>query len=190
MNDITIETMFVPERGCGLRQKGGFYVTGDMPEATSGWFPQPLDCPCGFPIVKPSRSVQALFPGKIWKGMQQAGHESRLLFAKDEKAWACTVDLRGYPTPEDYIKEGLSAGISRRLNNGLPKGFVIGESRMFIIHGKAIKEGREYKPGFIACFMPKRIEYVVIGNESKEYLSGLAKKGITLVNVTNARPAK
>jgi len=92
-------------------------------------------------------------------------------------------------------------GISRRLNNGMPKGFVLGESWAWIIHSKAIRVGTEggpgtegavegYKPGFVAAFKPTAIQYVVIGNESEQYLKELIRKGITLVNVPNARPPK
>lgn len=189
---IEIQTIEVPARGCGLRQQGGFYATGDMPGITSNFFPKSLECACGLQIVRPSRSCQSLFPGKIWPSLTIAGNSSGMCFPdKNEKVWAVTVDTRGYPTPQDWINEGKTAGISRRLNNGLPKGFEIGKSVMFVIHGKAFNNlDGTYSPGFIASFVPKEIQYVVTGKEPESYLRSLAKKGITLVNVTNSRPPK
>lgn len=182
-----------PERGCGTRQQGGFYMVGDIPTATSNFFPRPLTCGCGIPFIRPSRGAQAFFPGNIWNSLTIDGPSNPyILFPRDKKAWAMTIDVANYPTPASYIDEGLRMGISRRLNNGLPKGFTVGEDFVFIIHGRAIPqgEGKKPEPGFIFCFKPTAVQYVVIGNESPEYLRGLSQKGVTLVNVANARPPK
>lgn len=203
MSDITITTIDVEPRGCGLRQQGGFYLIGDPPTETTRFFPKSLQCGCGLDVMRPSRSVQGFFPARIWPSLTIDGPANPLFkFEKDQKAWAVTIDVRNYPTPGAYFEEALRMGISRRLNNGMPKGFVLGESFAFIIHSKAIRVGIEspdakgedvvdgYKPGFVACFKPTAIQYVVHGGESEAYLRSLVEKGITLVNVPGARPPK
>jgi len=204
MSDITITTLEVEPRGCGLRQQGGFYLIGDLSDETTTFFPKSLQCGCGLDIIRPSRSTQHFFPGRIWPSvtLERPANRLGIKFDKDEKAWAVTIDTKNYPTPSAYFEEAMRMGISRRLNNGMPKGFELGASKAFVIHSKAIRVGTEnpdaggedvvegYKPGFVAVFTPKEIQYVCIGNESESYLKELIKKGITLVNVPNARPPK
>lgn len=193
MSDIQIATIEVPERGCGFRKKGGFYMCHNGASIVTNFFPKPLTCGCGLQIIRPSRSTQSFLPGMIWKALQEEGPGNPFVhFAADTPAWAMTIDVKNYPTPSEYLGEAAKMGISRRLNNGMPKGFVIGEHWVFLIHGKAIRQGvegpgakSEWAPGFIAAFKPE-IQYVVAGNESKDYLMSLQKKGITLVNVPNA----
>lgn len=207
MSDINIQTLDVEPRGCGLRQQGGFYLIGDLSDETTTFFPKSLQCGCGLDIIRPSRSAQHFYPGRIWPSVTIKGPSNELGIAfgkeedgKDEKAWAVTIDVKNYPTPAKYFEEAKLMGISRRLNNGPMKGFELGKSKAFIIHSKAIRVGIEgpdvegavegYKPGFVAVFTPSAIQYVCIGNESETYLKELVRKGITLVNVPNARPPK
>lgn len=188
MSEINIQTIEVPVRGCGFRKKGGFYLVGDMPSFGSSWFPAGLKCPCGHQFMKPSRSVQGLIPASFWPDLAEPTTVGPR-FKKDERAWAVTIDGRGYPTPESWIEEGKTDGISRRLNNGWPKGFKLGESRVFVIHGKAMQDGKGKmtEPGVIACFRPTAIQYVVRGDEKQAHLQQLQDRGITLVNVPNAK---
>ena len=203
MSDIIIETIEVEPRGCGLRQQGGFYLIGDMTSETSVFFPKKLECGCGMEVLRPSRSIQKFKPGKMWHSLQIEGPANRLgiTFKEDDLAWACTIDKKNYKFPSDYFEEAQRMGISRRMNNGPLKQFKLGESWCFIIHDRAIRVGVEgadsdgadaqgYKPGFIGCFKPTAIQYVVIGNESESFLREQIKKGVTLVNVPGARPPK
>lgn len=189
MEIIDIEA---PERGCGTRQQGGFYMVGEIPTETTTFFPRSLRCECGIQFIRPSRGAQHFYPGQVWKCL--SGDEAQnpyIHFPEDKKCWALTIDVSSYPTPAHYIEEGLRMGISRRLNNGLPKGFKIGEDYAFIIHSKAMEMGGgKVEPGFIMCFKPTAVQYVVSGKESLTYLQSLADKGITLVNVPNSRPPK
>lgn len=197
MSDLIIETIDVAPRGCGLRQQGGFYMIGSSATAFNSFFPKPLQCACGLEIIRPSRSAQHFFPGRIWPSVTIEGPANRLgiTFPADEKAWALTIDVKNYPTPEEFFREAREMGISRRLNNGMPKGFEIGKSHAFIIHSKGMlsqgEDGKDvYKPAFVGVFKPEAIQYVVSGSESAAYLKSLVDKGITLVNVPNARAPK
>jgi hypothetical protein len=194
MSDITITTIEVAPRKCGVRQQGGFYLIGDMSSETSVFFPKALECGCGMEVMRPSRSIQKFKPGKMWPSLRIEGPANRLriTFKEDDLAWAVTIDKKNYKMPSDYFDEADKQGISRRMNNGPLKQFKLGESWAFIIHDRAIplgelntddieideKTGKKemYKAGFIGCFKPTAIQYVVIGDEKESYLQELIKK--------------
>ena len=178
-----------PQRGCGTRQQEGYYMVGDFAPDTFGFFPRKLDCSCGFRVVRPSRSTQGFAAGKFWPELQKEPNKL-ITIAADQKCWAMTIDSRGYPDPSKYIDEAKRLGISRRLNNGVPKGFTIGEDVIFIIHSRVFKNGEKYDPGFIGFFKPKQIQYVVSGRESEHQLTQIASRGVTLVSVSNSRLPK
>lgn len=89
------------------------------------------------------------------------------------------------------MREAARLGISRRLTNGVPRDFVIGETYVAL----AMKVGEADKKGEIAhrnkvfmIFRPSRVEYVVdpakLGEEKYlKHLSTMEKKGYTLVQV-------
>ena len=178
-----------PQRGCGTRQQEGYYMVGDFTPDAMSFFPRKLDCSCGFRVVRPSRSTQGFWPGKFWPELNTEPN-NLITIQKDQKCWAMTIDTRGYSTPKAYIDEAARLGISRRLNNGLPKGFEIGKDVVFIIHSKVYKYGDKYEPGFIGFFKPKEIQYVVSGRESEQKLRQIAAKKIVLVSVNNSRLPK
>lgn len=187
---MEIQTIDVPTRNCGTRQQGGYYFVGDVPTTQSNFFPKPLTCSCGHRIVRPSRSAQSFFPGELWKNLQEEDNPF-FHFPEGKKAWAMTIDLRNYPTVHSFLVEGQNMGISRRLNNGLPKGFKVGEDSVFLIHQKAWKgDGGIPEPGFFMVFTPKACQYVCTGEESKEFLADLVRRNITPVNVPGSRPPK
>ena len=91
------------------------------------------------------------------------------------------VDFVGasyYPTPEHFIKEARVQGISRRIN-GVPEGFVLGETTIVLGHPKAY----DGEPGFFAAYKPERIEYIVKGDESEDDLQKMVERGFELVKV-------
>lgn len=187
---MEIQTVEVQTRNCGTRQQGGYYFVGDIPLEAHSFFPKPLTCACGHRVIRPSRSAQAFYPGELWKRLQDEDNPF-IHFPEDKKAWAMTIDVRNYPTVFSYINEGQNQGISRRLNNGLPKGFKVGEDKVFLIHQKAWKgKAGELEPGFFMVFTPKECQYVCHGEETPQFIEELRRKGITPINVPGSRPPK
>ena len=89
------------------------------------------------------------------------------------------------------MREAARLGISRRLTNGVPRDFVIGETWVVL----AMKVGEADKKGEIVhrneafmIFRPSRVEYVVdpakLGEKTySKHLETMEKKGYTLVQV-------
>lgn len=89
------------------------------------------------------------------------------------------------------MQEAARLGISRRLTNGVPRDFVIGETWVVL----AMKVGEADKKGEIThrnkafmIFRPDRVEYVVDpaklgGEDYTKHLETMEKKGYTLVQV-------
>lgn len=171
------------ERGCGFRKPGasgvGIYLTGPELVLPCGRLPFPLTvCPCCSGGIKPSRS---------WTWI-----EPSLLFAD---APACAMDkirphlacLRGcpmsqhavpsgrhgllwiggkfYKTPQDFKREADMMGLSRKLG-AVPRGFVLGETCVFLAHREAVPARDEdgdpcLEPGIFTAFWPTGVDLVV-----------------------------
>lgn len=104
------------------------------------------------------------------------------------------VGEKYYPTPEDFLREARSQGVSKRIP-AVPRDFVLGKTWLALAHRKAIQHSTtELKggepvqvifgqPGIFSLFIPTEIQYVVTGMESQEELDAMEKKGITPVEV-------
>jgi hypothetical protein len=214
-------------RGCGYRKPGGYYLVAPELAEPCPRLPLELDrCPhCGQGIG-PARGFTwitpaILFPANVHGGdMHSAVCPLGLIPPSDPATYHRTGDRAGliwvggqfYPTPESFMAEAATMGISRRIK-ALPRGFVIGEHWVYLGHRKAITRqyvgsdevssvldampgGRpeglevmpqeaqvEYLPGVITLFKPTAVEYIVKGSETDEELEALEKRGITPVKV-------
>jgi hypothetical protein len=138
-------------------------------------------CPTCHGGIKPQRSFQWIDPRPIFDGQAQA-FGCRLycpMSTLPERAGLLWIGGSFYPSPMDWIKEAATQGVSRRIAQ-LPKELIVGTTRVFVAHRKAIAGER---PGIFHSFVPRRIEYVVRGDETEEMLDKKEKRGITLVRV-------
>lgn len=193
-----INTKVESERGCGYRKPGGIYLIGGSFSQGCGKLPIELtSCPCcgqgikfrrGFswisyelieaaPCVNNERECLGCDPFNANYRGQQMG----LLF----------VGEKFYETPDVFMREASAMGISKRIST-IPKGLKVGETWVMLAHNKAVTKFEKdengnpvevKKPGIFACFIPKRIEYVVTGEETADELEALEKRGLSLVKV-------
>jgi len=110
-----------------------------------------------------------------------------------------------YPTPDAFLAEARTQGISRRLP-AVPNDFVCGRTWVLTAHRLGTKaacplgpgthpldcpecEGRGYvdRPAIFAGFRPERIEYVIKGTESEKQLRDMIRRGIQPVRVERVR---
>ena len=96
------------------------------------------------------------------------------------------IGEKHYQVPEKFIEEANRMGISRRIT-ALPRGFVLGTTRVFLAHSKAIFNMNEspivFKPGIFQSYKPTAIEYVMKGDESEEEIESMINRGITPIRV-------
>jgi hypothetical protein len=196
-------------RGCGFRKPGGLYlVTDPLPLVPCGKLPLPLGrcpvCSCG---LSPARGYTWIAPGPLF-GKTPCAKPSfpdvRFLASAVECGFCPLRDggpaLSGrhgllwigesfYPTPANWIREARERGVSRRIAR-LPKGFVLGETFVFVAHRQAVPgpdpddpSATIFSPGIFHVFRPSRVEYVVEGTETAEDLDRMRARGIEPVRV-------
>jgi hypothetical protein len=110
------------------------------------------------------------------------------------------VGTMHYSSPFEFIREGLVLGYSRRLpGNRLPRGFVIGETHVFLGHKLAVQpweqpgfnpddtETIKMAPGIFGLWLPTAVEKVVDEEYDEEEVKRLERRGITPVIVKPAQ---
>jgi len=189
-----IETRYEGKRGCGERKVGGLYLISGGEATPCGKFPIPfMLCPCCGEGQTFSRSPKMLEqPWRLWESLACVGdcaacplHQNTL----QEPALLIWIGSRYYPTPEDFLREAKSMGISRRIKS-VPRDFELGQTWVLLAHIKAIRIppavfGDEpiIEPGIFSMFRPESIEVVVDENTPNETIEGYIKRGLTPVKV-------
>lgn len=193
---FTIEIRRDRHRLCGWRQPGGLYLVTPPIALTCGRLPAPLTpCPTCGRAPHFTRGWQWFSPAEShpptpcpWK--EEFCHVCPLAdppaIPRSGLLW---VGHTHYPTPFAFLTEATRQGISKRVPH-LPKGFTIGETRVFLAHPMACPDLQTFKPapGLIATFIPRAVEYVVAEDDPAEKLENLITKGATLVQIERIDP--
>ena len=198
------------ERGCGYRIVGKIYIVGEGIPAVCDNLPYPIEpCSgCGF--------VPQFTRGFTWLDKtyikQHAGTKPG---ASTEVIWCncipnCPICLPGendlekyglmwvgdkYYTPEEFISESNSMGVSKAINK-LPKDLVLGETWVVLAHRKVpmIQEEfmsgePDYIPAIFYAFIPKAYEMLIWEKDATpERLAELKGQGITPIIVPDDMP--
>jgi hypothetical protein len=164
------------KRGCGYRKSGGTYMVDLTPqEVPTEGFPLELSvCPCCNAGIKFSRGFQWIQP--------------RLLFGDEslpERAGLIWIGGKFYPTPKHFVDEARTLGVSRRIAT-VPRGLVIGETRIYLAHLNAFANSIPTKAGVFAYFVPTKLQYVVHPDDTEAKLYSTQKRGIETISVTPA----
>jgi hypothetical protein len=208
-------------RGCGFRKKGGIYVVAGTGGQGCGRMPMPLTiCPTCNQGIKPARGWTWLDPAPLLEvnpcatpaacgacplgGTGESMHypvldiEGKRMVDErggdriEKRVGLIWIGEKFYATPEDFLAEANSMGISRRIKT-VPRGFVVGKTWVWLAHRKGIvtetlnEDGDpERVAGVFQVFLPTAIEYVVKGTETEDDLDALEARGLTLVDVRQA----
>jgi len=191
------------KRGCGFRKVGGLYLVSDGIMAVCDRLPLEIGaCPVCGEGLHVTRGTRAIQPRALW-GDHQPCTESNPEYCAVCRPPAGTHYLMGvgkryYPTPADFIAEGIAQGVSKRIS-AIPTGFKAGESFIYLTHPIAVEikpapdvvqmameiaagaagDGYqprlvdaplapEYRPGVFAAFRCKRIEKLIWKSEATE----------------------
>jgi len=106
-----------------------------------------------------------------------------------EMAYVLGVGERNYKTPEDFMAEAQTLGVSKRIPQ-VPRGLEIGRTWVYLAHRKACT-GPDGKPqlGIFTAFVPQRVEMPVWQSElTDEKRQALEKRGITPVAFEDGDP--
>lgn len=131
-------------RGCGYRQRGGLY-----------W-----ESPIHHPLALPVDTVQLRLTHIGTRMIRRLGVAHILDWVSSEQ----------YPTPEAFLAEARSMGISRRLASTVAVSALTPDSRLFIVHSHAVPlaNGR-MGPGIIASVPLSGLAVVDGPNASQTY---------------------
>lgn len=213
------------KRGCGYRKPGGKYLMSGGPSVACCKLPHELDvCPCCGAGIKPSRGWTWIDPRPIF-GLQTGIDEgctkdhsglcplsdAYLEEHKGEKMGLLWIGGRYYKKPEDWTKEAMQMGVSRRISQ-IPRDFKLGKTWVLVAHREHDTKvcpdcdgsgnvdtptitdalprcekckGKGVLPvaAIFHAFKPERIEYIIKGDETEKELERMEKQGITLVKL-------
>lgn len=214
------------ERGCGFRKAGGLYLVSEGIGEPCERLPIPLVCcpTCG-EGVRQTRSFRWIKPELIFAGAKPCamstdkdlGPAAQRFRAHCPRCFVCTPGLletmaqpsdrvallwvgeAHYKEAQDWTREAMKLGVSKRIGAAIPKDLVLGKTIVFVAHPKAIaktvqktpaggelvgKEEVEHTSGIFHAFIPRRAELVVTPSMKKEkWVEELVKQGATLVEV-------
>ncbi len=199
-------------RGCGYRKVGGLYLVGGGSHVSCDRLPYEIvNCPTCGSGIKFSRGFTWIDWYK-YAGVHNDNcrcsiacpvchpEMNRPLVAtypnfEEWKSYALLWIGERFYTPEEFVRESVQMGISRRLPTPAgkvprgPKGLKLGETWVLCAHIKACGEGKDpetglpvNRPGVFYVFRPTALEYLVWeGEATKERIEELVKAGITPV---------
>ena len=210
------KTSSEPIRGCGFRQVGKLYLVGEGIEFSCPSLPlifKPCDC-CGYepPQYRDFQWIAKAYIKHIRKPTGVACDPGCPVCygVNDQTEYGLMWVGRKYYTPEEFIAEDKTRGISKAIKQ-IPKGLVLGKTWVLIAHPKAIidKSNPEYQkayeywltrgvdkippdpepkppsyPGVFFAFIPTRIEVLIYKSDATpDRLEELEVKGITPIIV-------
>lgn len=133
------------KRGCGYRKIGGLYLEGDLSNAIGcDRLPLPIGaCPCCGGGLKVGRSYTEVNPFKFFGDHKDCSHSNHIRCGvcqpPDDVAYIILVGKQHYATSEDFIKEALTMGVSRRINH-IPEKLQVGVTPIYLAHPSALEE--------------------------------------------------
>jgi len=202
------------KRLCGWRRVGGMYLCGEFISSPCDRMPFPLTtCPVCGQGIKVSRGFTQVNPYRLWGIHQDCKDKIRPCFLcdpQDEPAYIMLVGAGNYKTPQDFVREAIAQGISKRIPF-IPKGLELGKTVIYLAHPKAcevkelaalqeamaiVEEAQTKRPrlleaehiekklGIFCAFMPKKVEKLVWESElTDEKREQLEKRGIAPVPI-------
>lgn len=177
-------------RGCGYRKKKGYYLVSSGLAGHCGKLPIELTiCPCCGAGIKQGRAFQWINSSLFANAPCQKDGKCGVcpLSEPNEKMGLLWVGEKFYKTPDDFLKEANSRGVSKRIGT-IPRELELGKTWIALAHPKGIArvvDGEiSHFPAVFHAFIPERIEYVVAGDETEDELQSIVKRGVTLVDVT------
>lgn len=199
-------------RGCGFRKVNALYLCGDYIPTECDRLPLKLEaCPVCGAGVHFTRSMTSINPYKLF-----GEHSTRdtdcidtvrpchVCDPPDATAYVMMVGVKHYPEPQDFAREALSMGVSKRIPF-IPKNLELGKTILYLAHPRAVtvtippdeqddtgpprlldaeKNGKAL--GIFLAFIPQRVEMPIWEKElTPKKRKELEKRGITPIPITD-----
>jgi len=182
------------KRGCGFRKVGGLYLCGGGASMNCDRLPYELEtCPVCGSGIKFTRAWTWL-NWEVYAGshtMCRCNVVCPICHPEAKQPYGLLWVGEASYTPETFITEALTMGVSRRIP-AVPRKLKLGETWVLFAHIKACGERKdedgkaESIPGVFYAFKPTSLELLIWESEAKpEYLEDLEKRGITPIIIPN-----
>jgi len=219
MAEVTISIERARGCGYRKPSKGGvgIYLVADGTEAPCGLLPYPLEvCPCCGGGIKATRgwqwiTPQLMFVGDVMSALAGTARDCERStqiqrFKVDgQRLTGCSLcpigtpppGLHGllwvgekfYATPDDFQREAGAMGVSRKIK-AVPRGFVLGETWVFLAHRRSVRNpatGECEFAGVFTAFKPRQVDLVIADEhdvpEAAENLAERLGEGARIVKV-------
>lgn len=175
------------ERGCGFRDKNGYYLVGNGMILKCKRLPMEIPiCPCCGETIRFLRSIRQIDAQKIFGACNHNAKEhpchndSCFVCYPPKKAWLMWVGSKYY-SPESFIAEAERYGVSKKIYH-IPVDLRIGDI-VYLAH----KNGCGDEPGIIYAFSISEVQKIIDENEARnsDYINELINNGITPVLETD-----
>lgn len=165
------------KRGCGFRYPG-LYLFGTGIAISCDRLPLKIPvCPCCGETIRPLRSVRIFNPlkmfGKHKDLVDEVGDETGCTCNTGcpacyppEKAGLMWIGERYYPTPKDFIREAIQAGVSKRVPT-VPKDISPGDW-VFLAHPNANVMDIDHPERIVYAFMVQEIQQVLTASQASD----------------------
>ena len=199
-----------PRRGCGYRRVGGLYLVSGGISAPCDRLPFPIiRCPVCGEGYSFTRGLTKVDPFKLF-GLHEDCRDPEWVRLQcpmcrpepEKVGFLMGVGERFYPTPLEFLSEGMEMGVSKRINS-VPKSLELGVTWIYLVHPKAVSVPKvrenweqlplepeyEYSAGVFGAFRPYKIEFLIWESEATpERIDALVKRGITPVIIPDNDP--
>lgn len=170
------------KRGCGFRYPG-LYLFGTGIATSCDRLPLKIPiCPCCGETIRALRSVRIFNPNKMF-GVHLSDScdlpEDPLILTKTcacdiycpachppEKAGMMWIGERYYPTPKDFIREAIQAGVSKRIPT-VPKDLAVGDW-VFLAHPNANEFDLDHPERIVYAFRIQEIQQVLTAAQASD----------------------
>lgn len=130
------------KRGCGYRVVGGLYLVGGFIPVDCDRLPYALDtcpvCGAGVKVGRGFTKINSLQLFGVHRECTDQQHPCRVCDPADQVAFIMRVGEKFYPTPQDFIKEGICQGISKRIA-AIPRELELGKTVVYLAHKLACR---------------------------------------------------
>ena len=132
------------KRGCGFRKIHGLYMVADGLSAACDRLPIEIGaCPVCNSGLHFTRGMTQINARKLWgihtpcQDPEEIKVQCTCCTPPEAPSYIMGVGVKFYPTPQDFILEGIAQGVSKRIA-AIPKNFKLGETWIYLVHPHAV----------------------------------------------------
>lgn len=141
---VRIADVYEAKRGCGFRHQGFYLRTDPAQISECGKFPLKLEaCECCGLKIKLTRSLQKINVQNLFKNVECDNPRElcrACLINRTGFGYLISIGHKHYPSRDDFKREAIEMGISKRVAFPLPRDFKVKESVVLLGHPKVFTE--------------------------------------------------